>query len=429
MITLRFSKRLLRELHDQMALARQANDYRAYRVAQALIWYSEGKRFQTIAELLSVTRRSLYNWLRRLLCEGVSFIKHQFQGSGRKPRLTKAQKQQLCDYIDAGPQANGFETAVWNSALINDLLFRKFGVSYHPRYLCCVLKQLGFSYQKAGFVTHHADEAAYEAKRQHWLQKTWPDLLQQAKQTNAVILFGDEVSFAMWGSLSRTWARRGQQPLVKTTGIRKGLKIYGAIEFAGGGFHYRESLQYELKPKSLRELKAAGLPAEVLSALKPLKQQVYKTLEAFIQALQQQIGDAAIKQHQSLILEKTQATGRFNKEGYIEFLQQLLTEYKEQPIILVEDGAPYHRAVLVREFVANHAERLSIARLPAFSPDFNPIEKLWKNTKRDATHLKYFKTFEQLRASVCQAFKGYLEEATHVISVMKSLRKKAGLET
>nr|CAA6805515.1 MAG: Unknown protein [uncultured Thiotrichaceae bacterium] len=52
----------------------------------------------------------------------------------------------------------------------------------------------------------------------------------------------------MWGSLSRTWSRRGQQPLVKTTGIRKGLKVYGVIE----------------------------------NVLKPLKQQVYKTLEAFI---------------------------------------------------------------------------------------------------------------------------------------------------
>ncbi len=428
MIAFQFSKSLLRELNDQVCLARQANDYRAYRVAQALIWYSEGKGFHFIAGLLKITRRSVYNWLRRLICEGAGFIEHQCQGGGRKPRLTQAQKQQLCDDIEAGPRANGFETAVWNSALINDLIFRQFGVSYHPRYLCCVLKKLGFSYQKAGFVTHHADEEAYEAKRQHWLQKTWPDLLKQAKQTNAVILFGDEVSFAMWGSLSRTWARRGQQPIVKTTGIRKGLKMYGVIEFAGGDFHYRESLQYELKPKSLRELKAAGLPAEVLNALKPLKQQVYKTLETFTRAVEQQLGSAAAKRYQPLILEKTQATRRFNKEGYIEFLQQLLAEYKEQPIILVEDGAPYHRAVLVREFVAKHAKRLSITRLPTFSPDFNPIEKLWKNTKRDATHLKYFKTFEQLRESVCQTFKGYLKEAARVISVMKSLRKKAGLE-
>ena len=388
MITLQFSKCLLCDLNDQLSLARRTNNLRAYRVAQAMIWYANGKDFKTIATLLNVTPRSVYNWLRRLFCEGAHFIKQQCQGGGRKPRLTQVQKQQLCHYIEAGPQANGFETAVWNSALINDLIFRKFGVTYHPRYLCSVLKKLGFSYQKAGFVTHHADEEAYEAQRQLWLNKTWPDLLKQAEKTKAVILFGDEVSFAMWGSLSRTWSRRGQQPLVKTTGIRKGLKVYGAIEFAGGGFHYRESLQYELKPKSLRELKAANLPEDVLNRLKPLKNQRHKTLVEFTKALEQALGSAAAKQHQALIVEKTQATGRFNKEGYIEFLQQLLVEYQDRPIILVEDGAPYHRAALVREFVAEHSEKLSIARLPTFSPDFNPIEKLWKNTKRDATHLK-----------------------------------------
>lgn len=427
MITLQFSKCLLCDLNDQLSLARRTNNLRAYRVAQAMIWYANGKDFKTIATLLNVTPRSVYNWLRRLFCEGAHFIKQQCQGGGRKPRLTKAQKQQLCGYIEAGPQANGFETAVWNSALINDLIFRKFGVSYHPRYLCSVLKKLGFSYQKAGFVTHHADEEVYEAQRQLWLNKTWPDLLKQAEKTKAVILFGDEVSFAMWGSLSRTWSRRGQQPLVKTTGIRKGLKMYGAIEFVGGGFHYRESLQYELKPKSLRELKAVGLPEDVLNRLKPLKNQTHKTLVEFTGALEQALGSTEAKQHQALIVEKTQATGRFNKEGYIEFLQQLLTEYKDRPIILVEDGAPYHRAVLVREFVAEHSEKLSIVRLPTFSPDFNPIEKLWKNTKRDATHLKYFKTFEQLRDSVCQTFKGYLTDAARVITVMRSLRQKAGL--
>lgn len=70
---------------------------------------------------------------------------------------------------------------------------------------------------------------------------------------------------------------------------------------------------------------------------------------------------------------------------------------------------------------------MSVYPLPAFSPDYNPIEKLWKNTKRDATHLKYFKTFEELRESVVKAFNQYLEDATKVICVMKKLRTEAGI--
>ncbi|WP_221896024.1 helix-turn-helix domain-containing protein [Bathymodiolus japonicus methanotrophic gill symbiont] len=96
-------------------------------------------------------------------------------------------------------------------------------------------------------------------------------LMEKAVEEKSVVLFGDEVSFAMWGSLARTWAPIGEQPTVKTSGIRKGLKMFGTIELEGGSFQYRESLAYEIKPKSLRLLKEAGLPQEFLAILKSLK--------------------------------------------------------------------------------------------------------------------------------------------------------------
>lgn len=61
-----------------------------------------------------------------------------------------------------------------------------------------------------------------------------------------------------------------------------------------------------------------------------------------------------------------------------------------------------------------------------FSPQFNPIEKLWKNTK-EATYLKYFKAFDELSASVLTAFRKHLEDANQVICVMKKLHVQVGL--
>ena len=54
-----------------------------------------------------------------------------------------------------------------------------------------------------------------------------------------MILFEDEASFAQWGSLSYTWARRGRQPEVPTSGKRKGYKVYGAIEYFSGRLFYQ----------------------------------------------------------------------------------------------------------------------------------------------------------------------------------------------
>ncbi|MDM8543290.1 transposase [Desulfococcaceae bacterium HSG9] len=55
-----------------------------------------------------------------------------------------------------------------------------------------------------------------------------------------MILFEDEVSFARQGSPAGTGAPKGERPVVKTCGKRKGLKMFGVTEFKGGGFEYME---------------------------------------------------------------------------------------------------------------------------------------------------------------------------------------------
>ena len=96
--------------------------------------------------------------------------------------------------------------------------------------MCTLLHNLGFSFQKARFVSDHLDAA----QRLAWLQDKWPVLCRAAKRCKGLILFEDEASFAQWGSLSYPWAKRGHQPEVPTSGKRKGYKVFGAIEYFSG---------------------------------------------------------------------------------------------------------------------------------------------------------------------------------------------------
>jgi DDE superfamily endonuclease len=57
----------------------------------------------------------------------------------------------------------------------------------------------------------------------------------------------------------------------------------------------------------------------------------------------------------------------------------------------------------MKVFFETHAERLTIEQLPAYSPDFNPIEHLWKKVKKEATHLKHFPGFTDLQHEVDRA--------------------------
>ena len=427
---LRFEKELLQTLYLELNFAIKFNNLDGYRIIQALIWLGEGKySMATIAELLHVSRQTVFNWLTTFMAKGIKWFKwERYQHRGRKSKLSKEQKKVLYDLIVAGPENSGFTRGGWNTAMIAEIILRRFSVKYNPRYLSSLLKQMGLSYQKAKFITHRCDEEKYEKARQLWVKETWPKLLLQAKTTGAVILFLDEVSFAMWGSLSRTWAPRGKQPETKTSGIRKGLKMFGAIAFEDGAFHYRESIHYKLTPDSFKTLKETySLPEEVLLSLKPLKSQEFTSQKEFLAALQGIVTSDNLSRYQNSILECTQISGKFSGTTYQEFLEQLLAAYPNRNIILVEDSAPYHTSKTMKAFKEQHKDHLSVEPLPVFSPDYNPIEKLWRNTKSDATHLKYFKTFDDLRAAVVQTFQKYMEDASKVVCVMKKLRFKAGL--
>jgi transposase len=427
MVTLSFSEAIMAGLEQERAKACELNNLRLYRIAQGLLWVGEGKALEEIARLLGVSAKTVWNWLKRLMVQGLGWLVGQhYRGRGRKAKLSGTQKQALYEWVVAGPQANGFDCGVWTSAMLVELIWRRFGVCYNPRYLSSLLAKLGLSYQKARFISDRQGDPEHEQARREWVEQTWPAILKQAQARGAVILFADEVSFALWGSLSRTWAPRGQQPVVKTRGRRKGMKLFGAIEFGSGAFYYREAVGYTLSATALKQLKAEGVPAEGVQALRAMKGQRFETEGAFLQAIEQQLGAAALSQYRALLLKLSEGAGKFNAVTYEAFLRQLL-EQVTVPIILIEDGASYHRSQAVEQFRQAHAQRLTVHRLPAFSPQFNPIEKLWKNTKKKATHLKYFKAFNELRASVLKAFRTYLEDATQVICVMKKLRAQAGL--
>ena len=209
-----------------------------------------------------------------------------------------------------------------------------------------------------------------------------------------MILFTDEVSFALWGSLGRTWAPRGQQPQVKTTGKRKGLKLFGAIEFHSGAFYYHEARAYKLTATALKALKGQGLAAQKVRQLAGLKSTLYATRALYLSALEQALQAPLSEQEQTLLLQAgQQENGKFNSDSYLEFLNQLLAQIK-RPIILIEDSVSYHTSHAVQQFCATLEKgRLEKVALPKFSPDCNPIEKLWKNTKTRCDTFEIFPGF------------------------------------
>jgi len=364
LIHLSFDKKILDRLREELGHAERLNNLRLYKMVTCLLSIGEGKKIPAIAKQLRICSRTVYHWFKRFTVRSFSWLLGgHYKGRGPKPRLTEQQRQKLYERIVAGPESCGYDRAIWNAAMIVIEIEKLFGVTYSPRYVSTILKKMGLTYQKAKFVPGKIEDQEWQQQRQEWEEQVWPAILTKAEDEGADIFFGDEVSFAQWGSLGRTWAPKGKQPTVKTSGKRKGLKLFGVIALASGNFIYQE------------------------------------------------------------------CDGKFNGQSYMEFLDYVLKQNGSRPVILIEDGAPYHRGADVKQYKADQEKqhRLFTYRLPSYSPDKNPIEKLWKNTKADATHCKYFPNFDDLRNAVITAFNKYLNDAAQVICVMKKLRLEAGV--
>lgn len=323
----------------------------------ALLDLNDEHAVSEVAERVGVHPATVYRWLHRFVLDRMASL-HYGPSAGRPSKLTPTQKERLKALLAAGPLAAGYPTACWSSLILQDLIFREFGRLYNAHYLCALVRNLGFSYQKARFVSDHLDED----RRRAWLSEEWPALVRLARARGALLLFGDEASFAQWGSLSYTWAPRGQQPLVLTCGKRKAYKVFGLIDYFTG--------------------------------------------RLFCQG----------------------QTARFTAASYCAFLATVLAA-TDRPIMLIHDGAKYHTAAATKEFLAAHADRLSVYQLPSYSPDYNPIEHLWKNMKRRTTHNRYFPEFALVCASVEEGLAHFQDNPAEVKRLMGTyLDHMAGLD-
>jgi transposase len=332
-------------VEHQLKTAQQLGPLRQVKYLLAILAVMDGQSFAQIALILRVHEKTVAAWVRVFCCYGLQGAPSK-KPTGRPPKLTPTQQAVLTTLLDEGPVKAGFSGACWRSPMIQQLICDRFGVFYNVFYIAQLLKNLGFSYQKAAFVSDHLDEG----KRQAWRLTTWPQLLRCAKERKALLLFGDEASFPQWGTLTYTWARRGQQPTVKTSGKRKGYKVFGLIEYFSGRFFYQGQ------------------------------------------------------------------EGRLNSAAYITFLRRVLAQ-TTQPIILIQDGAKYHTSAETKAFFAEQTARLAVCQLPTYSPDYNPIEKLWKKIKQQDTHLHYFPTFEALTDKVEQALLKFANMPAEILAL------------
>lgn len=104
---------------------------------------------------------------------------------------------------------------------------------------------------------------------------------------------------------------------------------------------------------------------------------------------------------------------KFNYETTISSIRSFLEAHpapEGKKYAIVMDNAPWHKKAM-RLIGEEHATEysdisasVSFVKLPPYSPDLNPIEQVWRITRKENTHNVFFSTLAKLKDAIDSAF-------------------------
>jgi len=189
----------------------------------------EGESPEAVIKTLGFARACIYNWLARYRAGGWHALRSGKQ-SGRPGKLTGNQIAWVYNTIkDNDPKQMKFPFALWTRQMVADVIKKKFAIKLSLSSISRLLHQLGFSPQKP---LHRAYQQDPEAVAE-WKNKVFPEIKKRAKKLGATIYFADECGVRSDYHSGKTWALKGQTPVVETTGARFSVNMIAAIDTRG----------------------------------------------------------------------------------------------------------------------------------------------------------------------------------------------------
>lgn len=108
-------------------------------------------------------------------------------------------------------------------------------------------------------------------------------------------------------------------------------------------------------------------------------------------------------------------TDSINAQSTQRLCRQLLRKHPGKTIYFICDNARYNRCKWLQDWAKN--QRIEFVFLPAYSPNLNLIERLWRLLRKQAINSIYYETFEQFKQGIVE----FLENAKSYKDEIRSL--------
>jgi transposase len=94
------------------------------------------------------------------------------------------------------------------------------------------------------------------------------------------------------------------------------------------------------------------------------------------------------------------------------FLAEVAQRHPDDFIVMVLDGAGWHRAQALRI-----PPRMGLLFLPPYSPELNPVEHLWDELREKNFHNRAFASLDAVELHLCSALRGLEQDPERVRSI------------
>ena len=189
----------------------------------------DGESPEIVARIIGISRSTIYNWLAQYRRGGWSALKAK-PLFGRPPKLDGKKLKWVYDTVtQKNPMQLKFAFALWTREMVARLIKVKFNISLSPVSVGRLLAQLGITCQRP---LHRALERDETLVRQ-WLKQDYPRIRALAQREKADIYFGDAAHMRSDHHAGRTWGKKGETPVVLSTGARYRMSLISAVTSRG----------------------------------------------------------------------------------------------------------------------------------------------------------------------------------------------------
>lgn len=124
-----------------------------------------------VAQQISSSVSSVFRWQQAFQKEGEKGLDCR-ASPGRPPKLSEHEKKRLVSLLLKGSVAFGYNTDLWTTRWVAEVIRKSFGIHYHPNHLWRLLTGLGWSCQRPERRARERNEEEIE----RWKKKQLPTI-------------------------------------------------------------------------------------------------------------------------------------------------------------------------------------------------------------------------------------------------------------